>query len=63
MELITDLQENGMELLSLASQQRMNTDLRKRIFCIIMGSQDPIDACEKLIRLPLRVSCSYFIVV
>ena len=46
---------NG-ELLSLAARQRMNTDVRKAVFCTLMGSQDVLDACEKLLRLPLKVS-------
>ena len=37
-------------LLALASSQRMNTDARRSIFCIIMGSTDCNDAFEKLIR-------------
>ena len=44
------------ELLSLAARQRMNTDVRKAVFCTLMGSQDVLDACEKLLRLPLKVS-------
>lgn len=37
-------------LLALASSQRMNTDARRSIFCIIMGSSDFDDAFEKLVR-------------
>ncbi|KAL7436794.1 hypothetical protein ACHAXH_005981 [Discostella pseudostelligera] len=37
-------------LLALASSQRMNTDARRAIFCIIMGSSDFDDAFEKLVR-------------
>jgi len=37
-------------LLVLASKYRMNTDLRRSIFCIIMGSADCEDAFEKLVR-------------
>lgn len=37
-------------LISLASSQRMNTDARRAIFCIVMGSSDCDDASEKLIR-------------
>lgn len=43
------------ELLQLAAQQRMNTDVRRAVFCIIMGSEDYMDASEKLLRLPLKV--------
>jgi len=41
-------EEDG--LLSLASSQRMNTDARRSIFCIVMGSSDCNDAFEKLVR-------------
>ena len=37
-------------LLALASSQRMNTDARRSIFCIIMGSSDCNHAFEKLVR-------------
>jgi nucleolar MIF4G domain-containing protein 1 len=38
------------EILKLASTQRMNTDTRRSVFCIIMGSEDCDDAFEKLVR-------------
>ena len=38
------------KLLVLASKQRMNTDTRRSIFCIVMGSADCDDAFEKLVR-------------
>jgi nucleolar MIF4G domain-containing protein 1 len=37
-------------LLKLAAKYRMNTDVRRAIFCIIMGSLDCEDAFEKLVR-------------
>lgn len=40
-------------MLQLASAQRMNTDARRAIFCIIMSGEDYIDAFEKLLRLDL----------
>jgi len=43
----TDGRDN---ILALASSQRMNTDARRSIFCIIMGSSDCDDAFEKLVR-------------
>jgi nucleolar MIF4G domain-containing protein 1 len=43
-----DLEEE--EMLKLASKHRMNTDMRRSIFCIIMGSADCDDAFEKLVR-------------
>jgi hypothetical protein len=46
----------GLELVQLAKQQRMNTDLRKNIFCVIMGAEDYMDAFEKLSKLSLSAS-------
>ncbi|XP_028790496.1 nucleolar MIF4G domain-containing protein 1-like [Neltuma alba] len=40
-------------MLQLAAAQRMNTDGRRAIFCIIMSGEDYIDAFEKLLRLDL----------
>ena len=44
----------AQQLLQLAAAQRMNTDARKAIFCIIMSGEDYIDAFEKLLRLDLH---------
>ncbi|KAF3323522.1 nucleolar MIF4G domain-containing protein 1-like isoform X1 [Carex littledalei] len=41
------------KLVQLASSQRMNTDLRRAIFCIIMSGEDYLDAFEKLLRLDI----------
>ncbi|CAA0818758.1 MIF4G domain-containing protein / MA3 domain-containing protein [Striga hermonthica] len=41
------------KMLQLAASQRMNTDARRAIFCIIMSGEDYIDAFEKLLRLDL----------
>ncbi|CAB1340714.1 unnamed protein product, partial [Coregonus sp. 'balchen'] len=40
-------------VLDLAWKQRMNTDIRINIFCVIMTSEDYLDAFEKLIRCVL----------
>ncbi|KAK7274104.1 hypothetical protein RIF29_15178 [Crotalaria pallida] len=40
-------------MLKLAAAQRMNTDSRRAIFCIIMSGEDYLDAFEKLLRLDL----------
>lgn len=45
----------GAELLKLAAAQRMSTDARRAAFCVIMGSEDYVDASERLLRLPLKV--------
>ena len=42
--------DDGDGLLSLASSQRMNTDARRSVFCVVMGSADCDDAFEKLVR-------------
>ncbi|CAG9862667.1 unnamed protein product [Phyllotreta striolata] len=42
------------KLLELARQQRMNTDIRRNIFCIIMSAEDYLDAFEKLLKLGLK---------
>lgn len=42
------------KMLQLAAGQRMNTDARRAIFCIIMSGEDYIDAFEKLLRLDLQ---------
>ncbi|PSC75596.1 nucleolar MIF4G domain-containing 1 [Micractinium conductrix] len=44
----------GPELLKLAAAMRMNTDVRRAAFCVIMGSEDCVDAVEKLLRLGLK---------
>lgn len=41
-------------MLQLAAAQRMNTDARRAIFCIIMSGEDYIDTFEKLLRLDLQ---------
>lgn len=41
------------KMLQLAAKQRMNTNSRKAIFCIIMSGEDYLDAFEKLLRLDL----------
>ncbi|XP_010524992.1 PREDICTED: nucleolar MIF4G domain-containing protein 1 [Tarenaya hassleriana] len=43
----------AQKMLKLAASQRMNTDARKAIFCVIMSGEDYIDAFEKLLRLDL----------
>ncbi|XP_072910982.1 nucleolar MIF4G domain-containing protein 1 [Hemitrygon akajei] len=42
------------KILELARKQRMNTDIRKHIFCVLMTSEDYLDAFEKLLRLGLK---------
>ena len=45
----------GAELLKLAAAQRMSTDARRAAFCVVMGSEDYLDASARLLRLPLKV--------
>ncbi|XP_006871363.1 PREDICTED: nucleolar MIF4G domain-containing protein 1 [Chrysochloris asiatica] len=42
------------KMLDLARKQRMNTDIRRNIFCTIMTSEDFLDAFEKLLKLGLK---------
>nr|XP_015210266.1 PREDICTED: nucleolar MIF4G domain-containing protein 1 isoform X1 [Lepisosteus oculatus] len=42
------------KVLDLARKQRMNTDIRRNIFCVVMTSEDYLDAFEKLLRLGLK---------
>ncbi|GAX26018.1 hypothetical protein FisN_4Hh486 [Fistulifera solaris] len=45
--------EEEEKLLKLAEKYRMNSDVRRSIFCIIMGSADCDDSFEKLVRANL----------
>ncbi|XP_034415479.1 nucleolar MIF4G domain-containing protein 1 [Cyclopterus lumpus] len=42
------------KVLELARKQRMNTEVRRNIFCVIMTSEDYMDAFEKLLRMGLK---------
>jgi len=56
-EVASTIEKESLEaqkLLQLASAQRMNTDVRRAIFCVIMSGEDYIDAFEKLLRLNLQ---------
>ena len=33
----------------------MNTDVRRAVFCCVMGAEDAADAFERLLRLGLKV--------
>ncbi|XP_067871109.1 nucleolar MIF4G domain-containing protein 1 [Heterodontus francisci] len=46
--------EVSEKIMELARKQRMNTDIRKNIFCVMMTSEDYLDAFEKLLRLRLK---------
>lgn len=47
-------EEFSAQLLTLAKQQRMNTDNRRNIFCILMSAEDYQDAFEKVLKLGLK---------
>lgn len=54
----------AQKLVQLAVAQRMNTDIRRAIFCIIMSGEDYLDAFEKLLRLDLtgkQVCAKFFL--
>lgn len=42
------------KILELARKQRMNTDIRRTIFCVMMTSEDFLEAFENLLRLGLK---------
>uniref|UniRef100_A0A8C8RVT1 Nucleolar MIF4G domain-containing protein 1 n=1 Tax=Pelusios castaneus TaxID=367368 RepID=A0A8C8RVT1_9SAUR len=42
------------KILDLARKQRMNTDIRRNVFCVLMTSEDFLDAFEKLLKLGLK---------
>lgn len=42
------------QILALAKQQRMNTDDRRNVFCVLMSAEDYLDAFEKLLQLGIR---------
>uniref|UniRef100_A0A8C6ZUA8 Nucleolar MIF4G domain-containing protein 1 n=1 Tax=Nothoprocta perdicaria TaxID=30464 RepID=A0A8C6ZUA8_NOTPE len=42
------------KIMALARKQRMNTDIRRGIFCVLMTSEDFLDAFEKLLKLGLK---------
>ncbi|TMW51687.1 hypothetical protein DOY81_003233 [Sarcophaga bullata] len=47
-------QKFSEQLLTLAKQQKMNTEERRNIFCIIMSAADYIDAFEKILHLAVK---------
>ncbi|XP_010137022.1 PREDICTED: nucleolar MIF4G domain-containing protein 1, partial [Buceros rhinoceros silvestris] len=42
------------KIMELARKQRMNTDIRRSIFCVLVTSEDFLDAFEKLLKLGLK---------
>jgi len=42
------------DLLKLAAAQRMNTDIRRKVFCALMGAEDYLDAVDRVLSLGLR---------
>ncbi|KAF9938761.1 suppressor of glycerol defect [Modicella reniformis] len=49
-----DMLEAEDELLKLARKNKMNTDVRRSIFVVLMSSEDYIDAFERLLKLNLK---------
>ncbi|KAF9918061.1 suppressor of glycerol defect [Lobosporangium transversale] len=49
-----DMLEAEDELLKLARKNKMNTDVRRSIFVVLMSSEDYVDAFERLIKLNLK---------
>lgn len=46
--------EYSEQLLQLAKQQRMNTDDRRNVFCVLMSAEDYIESFEKLLQLNIK---------
>ncbi|XP_011868347.1 PREDICTED: nucleolar MIF4G domain-containing protein 1 [Vollenhovia emeryi] len=47
-------QKYSEDILELARKQRMNTDVRRDIFCVLMTAEDYLDAFEKVHHLGLK---------
>ncbi|EFN71840.1 Nucleolar MIF4G domain-containing protein 1 [Camponotus floridanus] len=47
-------QKYSEKILELARKQRMNTDIRRDIFCVLMTAEDYLDAFEKIHHLSLK---------
>ena len=50
----TGEKQYSAELLEMARKQRMNTDVRRNIFCILMTAEDYLESFEHLLRLGLK---------
>ena len=51
------------KLLQLAASQRMNTDIRRMIFCVVMSGEDYLDAFEKILRIKLSGKQVFFCIL
>ncbi|QDZ23102.1 MIF4G domain-containing protein [Chloropicon primus] len=49
-------EQSGVDYMKIASEQRMNTEIRRSIFVVIMSSEDYVDAFERLVGLGLKGS-------
>ncbi|XP_014478032.1 PREDICTED: nucleolar MIF4G domain-containing protein 1 [Dinoponera quadriceps] len=49
-----DQQKYSEQILELARKQRMNTNIRRDIFCVLMTAEDYLDAFEKIHHLGLK---------
>ncbi|KAI9555981.1 hypothetical protein GHT06_018539 [Daphnia sinensis] len=50
----SDEPQYSAELLEMARKQRMNTEVRRNIFCILMTAEDFVEAFDRLMRLGLK---------
>lgn len=53
---ITKLNKFDDSLLKLAKKAKMNTETRRNVFCVIVGSDDDMEAFERLLKLSLKGS-------
>ncbi|XP_058456989.1 nucleolar MIF4G domain-containing protein 1 homolog [Malaya genurostris] len=44
----------SQQLQELARKQRMNTDDKRNVFCVIMSAEDYLDAFDKILRLAIK---------
>ncbi|EGF80076.1 hypothetical protein BATDEDRAFT_88499 [Batrachochytrium dendrobatidis JAM81] len=51
---VKKMQPQSLELLEMARKNKMNTDVRRSIFVVLMSSEDCLDAFERLLKLNLK---------
>ncbi|CAG0879577.1 unnamed protein product, partial [Cyprideis torosa] len=44
----------SQDLLDLAKRMRMNTEIRRRVFCVLVSAEDFVEAFEKMLKLSLN---------
>ena len=57
-----ETEQFGDKLLALAKKMRMNTDIRRQIYCILMPAEDFSDAAEKLVKCGTKNQTVVFVI-